>query len=96
VIRKQYYIYIASNNTTQNQDADQAGTNQTGISQAKWLLILVSVLAIGLSLFQLYTAGIKNLGAYYLRGIHLSVILTLVFLLFPAFGKNRKRGVIVR
>ena len=67
---------------------------QAGFSQAKWLLIVVSVLAIGLSLFQLYTAGVKNLGAYYLRGIHLSVILVLVFLLFPAFGKKRKRGII--
>lgn len=76
---------------TQEQSQD---ISQTGISQAKWLLIIVSVLAIGLSIFQLYTAGVKNLGAYYLRGIHLSVILVLVFLLFPAFGKKRKRGII--
>ena len=63
-------------------------------SLTKWVLIIAAALAIGLSLFQLYTAGIKNLGAFYQRGIHLALILSLVFLLFPVFGKKRKRGVI--
>ena len=60
----------------------------------KWALLAVSVFAIGLSLFQLYTAGILSPGAYYQRGVHLALILALVFLLFPTFGKERKRGVL--
>ncbi len=63
-------------------------------SLTKWVLIIAGILAIALSLFQLYTAGIKNLGAYYQRGVHLALMLALVFLLFPAFGKDRKRGIL--
>lgn len=63
-------------------------------SLGKWTLIIVSIFAIGLSLFQLYTAGIRSPGAYYQRGVHLALILSLVFLLFPVFGQNRKRGVL--
>ena len=59
----------------------------------KGALIAVSVFAISLSLFQLYTAGILSPGAYYQRGVHLALILSLVFLLFPVFGKERKRGI---
>ena len=67
---------------------------QTPSFNPKWVFLLATGLAIGVSLFQLYTSGIKNLGAYYQRGVHLAFILALVFLLFPAFGKNRKRGVL--
>lgn len=45
-------------------------------------------LAVGLSLFQLYTAGIDPLGLFYQRGIHLAVIMMLTFLLFPPFKKS--------
>lgn len=55
---------------------------------------LISALAIALSLFQLYTAGIRLLGAYYQRGIHLALILALVFLIFPVFGRQRRRGLV--
>jgi TRAP-type uncharacterized transport system fused permease subunit len=44
---------------------------------------VVTVVAIGLSLFQLYTAGITALTAIVQRSIHLAAILTLTFLLFP-------------
>jgi len=60
----------------------------------KWTLIAVSVFAIGLSLFQIYTAGIRSPGAYYQRGVHLALVMSLVFLLFPVFGRERKRGVL--
>ena len=55
-------------------------------------IIIVSLVAIGLSLFQLYTS-ISALNLFYQRGTHLALILILAFLLFPVFGE-RKRGVL--
>ncbi|MDR9468678.1 MAG: TRAP transporter fused permease subunit [Marinospirillum sp.] len=49
------------------------------------------VLAISLSLFQLYTAGIDQLGLFYQRSIHLAAVMMLAFLIFPPF-KNVRRG----
>ncbi|MEM7735147.1 MAG: TRAP transporter permease [Deinococcota bacterium] len=60
----------------------------------KVVLLVVTAIAVGLSLFQLYTAGIRTPNLFYQRSIHLAFILTLAFLLFPAFGKGRKRGVV--
>ena len=40
--------------------------------------------AVVLSLFQLYSAGIQPLSAIYQRCIHITLIMTLAFLLFPA------------
>ncbi len=57
----------------------------------KPLLWLVSALAIGLSLFQLYSAGVQPLGLFYQRSIHLALVLMLAFLIFPPLA-NRKRG----
>ena len=51
---------------------------------------VVLVVAVSLSLYQLYTAGITALTALIQRSIHLGAILTLTFLLRPAFGKVRK------
>ena len=51
---------------------------------------VVTVVAIGLSLFQLYTAGITALTAIVQRSIHLAAILTLTFLLFPIHRSLRK------
>lgn len=48
-------------------------------------------LAVVLSLFQLYTAGIGLLSAMFQRGIHLSLALALVFLLYPSGGRPRTR-----
>ncbi|MBW5801026.1 TRAP transporter permease [Halomonas elongata] len=66
-------------------------------SQAKhsWLVLrLISLVAIGLSLFQLYSAGIEPLGLFYQRSIHLALIMMLAFLMFPVFGPSRPRGVV--
>jgi len=52
--------------------------------------IFVTVVAVGLSLFQLYTAGIRPLTAIYQRSIHLTLILILTFLIFPVFKKGDK------
>ena len=51
---------------------------------------VVTVLAIGLSLYQLYTAGIAALTALVQRSIHLGAILSLTFLLKPPFRGARK------
>ncbi|MDJ0784664.1 MAG: TRAP transporter permease [Desulfosarcinaceae bacterium] len=53
---------------------------------------LVSVVAVGLSLYQLYTAGITTMTALIQRSVHLGAILTLTFLLKPAHKGARKDG----
>ncbi|MFQ6104304.1 MAG: TRAP transporter permease [Candidatus Glassbacteria bacterium] len=54
------------------------------------LVRLVSILAICLSLFQLYTAGLGAMTAMVQRSIHLGIILALTFLLRPASSRARK------
>jgi TRAP transporter 4TM/12TM fusion protein len=51
---------------------------------------IVLVVAVSLSLYQLYTAGIETLTALVQRSIHLGAILVLTFLLKPPFAKVRK------
>ncbi|MDR5859981.1 TRAP transporter permease [Halomonas eurihalina] len=66
-------------------------------SQAKHsrpVLWLISLVAVVLSLFQLYSAGIEPLGLFYQRSIHLALIMMLAFLMFPVFGPARPRGVV--
>ena len=46
------------------------------------------VLAIALSLFQLYISGIRPLGLFYERAFHLALIQVLAFLLFPSKGRS--------
>ncbi|WP_431026405.1 TRAP transporter permease [Halomonas sp. H5] len=60
--------------------------------QARPILWLISLVAVGLSLFQLYSAGIQPLGLFYQRSIHLMLIMLLAFLIFPVFGPTRRRG----
>ncbi|MEX0730915.1 MAG: TRAP transporter permease [Aquisalimonadaceae bacterium] len=62
--------------------------------QPRTMLWLITILAVGLSLFQLYAAGIQPLGLFYQRSIHLALIMMLAFLIFPVFGPKRRRGVI--
>ncbi|MBZ5487188.1 TRAP transporter permease [Halomonas aquamarina] len=62
--------------------------------QPRLVLWCITIVAVALSLFQLYSAGIQPLGLFYQRGIHLALIMLLAFLMFPAFGPNRKRGVL--
>ncbi len=66
----------------------------TPTRQPKVILLVISAVAVGLSLFQLYTSGFVALNLFYQRGIHLALILVLAFLLFPVFGKERKRGIL--
>ncbi|HEX9206135.1 MAG TPA: TRAP transporter permease [Candidatus Deferrimicrobiaceae bacterium] len=52
----------------------------------KWLVFAV---AVGMSVFQLYTAGFGLLNAHVQRSIHLAFILALTFLLFPVRPRER-------
>ena len=51
---------------------------------------VVLVIAVSLSLYQLYTAGVVALTALVQRSIHLGAILSLAFLLKPAFSGAKK------
>lgn len=64
------------------------------VIQPRMVLWSITIVAVGLSLFQLYSAGIQPLGLFYQRSIHLALIMLLAFLMFPAFGPTRKRGVL--
>ena len=50
--------------------------------QPRPVLWLITLVAVGLSLFQLYSAGIQPLGLFYQRSIHLMLIMMLAFLIF--------------
>ncbi|WP_447529661.1 TRAP transporter permease [Vreelandella sp. TE19] len=67
------------------------GANAVQPRQALWAITIV---AVALSLFQLYSAGIQPLGLFYQRSIHLALIMLLAFLMFPVFGPTRARGVL--
>ncbi|MBW2355328.1 MAG: TRAP transporter permease [Deltaproteobacteria bacterium] len=66
---------------------DAKGRNETLVA---WTAKVVTVVAISLSLYQLYTAGIAALTALVQRSIHLGAILVLTFLLKPPFQGARK------
>ena len=55
-----------------------------------WTARLVMIIAVSLSLYQLYTAGVTALTALVQRSIHLGAILSLTFLLKPPFKGARK------
>ncbi|MDW7748312.1 TRAP transporter fused permease subunit [Halomonas sp.] len=65
------------------------GSQANHSRQVLWLITLV---AVGLSLFQLYSAGIQPLGLFYQRSIHLMLIMMLAFLMFPLLGPKHDRG----
>jgi TRAP transporter 4TM/12TM fusion protein len=51
--------------------------------QAKFLKVVVSVIAIAMSLYHMYVAAIGPPEAYFFRGTHLLFTMTLIFLLYP-------------
>lgn len=55
---------------------------------------LIVLLSVGLCLFQLYAAGIQPLSLFYQRSIHLGLIMMIAFLMFPAFGRHKERGLV--
>ncbi len=63
-----------------------------GSDQPLAVMLMIVVVGIALSLFQLYGGGVEPLGLFYQRPIHLSFVLVLVFLLYPVWGLKRERG----
>ena len=49
---------------------------------------LFVLLAVGLSLFQLFTAGVRPVGLFYQRGLHLALVEVMAFIVFPAPGRT--------
>ena len=80
-----------SNNLTPAAEEFEIRLDRSG---PKWIVALIALLAISLSLFQLYTAGIDPLGLFYQRSIHLAAVMMLAFLIFPPF-RSAKRGVLL-
>ena len=70
-----------------NGSAIPSDRNQTIVN---WTATIVMVLAVSLSLYQLYTAGVTALTALVQRSIHLGAILSLTFLLKAPFKGARK------
>lgn len=73
----------------------QAADNDNFQSDSNTALVqitakIVLAIAVSLSLYQLYTAGVAALTALIQRSVHLGAILCLTFLLKPAFSKIRK------
>ena len=68
-------------------DHIRSDTNQTLVNITAWIVMAV---AVSLSLYHLYTAGVAALTALVQRSIHLGAILSLTFLLKPVFPKARK------
>lgn len=64
------------------------------LPQPKMVVWAISIVAVALSLFQMYGAGIEPLGLFYQRSIHLAFVMVLAFLMFPVFGSNKKRGLL--
>ena len=82
---------MSEKNVPDNQRAekqvDPQGRNQTLVTTTARIVL---VLAVVLSIYQLYTAGIAALTALVQRSIHLGAILSLTFLLKPPFKGARK------
>ena len=60
--------------------------------QPRLVLRAITVIGIALSLFQLYAAGVEPLGLFFQRPIHLGFILVLCYLIYPVYGRHRRRG----
>lgn len=81
-----------SDRATPEAGAKDSEFSIDGANQSLVMIVAkaVSVLAVALSLFQLYTAGLVALPAMIQRAIHLGAILALTFILKPPFKGARK------
>ncbi|WP_047152481.1 TRAP transporter permease [Aneurinibacillus tyrosinisolvens] len=57
----------------------------------KWISVLVSVIAVSLALFHLYTAYAGPIITLMHRSLHVAVILCLIFLLYPGLKKSSRK-----
>ncbi len=65
---------------------------RAGPPMAAWVTVVVTLLAVALGAFQLYTAGVRPFNLFVQRGFHLMVVLVVAFLAFP-FRKRERRAV---
>jgi TRAP transporter 4TM/12TM fusion protein len=68
-------------------------SRKEGWNKTRVFLLIISLLAIGMSVFHVYTAGFGTLPSWEQRSIHVVWALLLIFLLFP-FRKGKKFGAI--
>lgn len=61
-----------------------------GPPMAAWVTVVVTLLAVALGAFQLYTAGFRPFNLFVQRGFHLMVVLIVTFLAFPLRKRERK------
>ena len=64
----------------------QFDTEARNRSLIGWQALIITVIAVSMSLFHLYTSGFGLLLAMKQRAIHLAFVLVLVFLLYPFFS----------
>ncbi|WP_272031783.1 TRAP transporter permease [Oceanobacillus kimchii] len=62
-------------------------------NKTRILMSIIALLAIGLSVFHVYTAGFGTLSSWQHRSVHVLWTILLIFLLFP-FKKGKKFGII--
>ncbi|WP_085993046.1 TRAP transporter permease [Oceanobacillus senegalensis] len=60
---------------------------------SRLLILIISLLAIGLSVFHIYTAGFGTLSSWQQRSVHVLWAVLLIFFLFP-FRKGKEFGII--
>lgn len=68
-------------------------SKKTSWNKTRVLMIIVSLLAIGLSMFHIYTAGFGTLSSWSQRSVHVIWAMLLIFMLFP-FRKKKGFGFI--
>ncbi|HZW99095.1 MAG TPA: TRAP transporter permease [Trueperaceae bacterium] len=69
--------------------AEAAVEERRGVPMVGWVIAVVTLLALGLGAFQLYTAGVRPFNLFIQRGFHLMVVLLIAFLAFPFRKKKR-------
>jgi len=86
--------------------ADDTNPLNAPITPQHWLILrVIALVGIALSIYQLGVAGgfqtsaflpfeVFDTGLFNLRPKHLGFVLVLCFLIYPAFGRNRARGVL--
>ena len=70
--------------------SDTVGKTNDGHSKNGITPALILITAMALTLFHLYTAGVSMFGAWIQRDVHLTLILVIVFLIFPMTRKGTK------
>ena len=80
-----------------NNPLEQKILEEVGISPMRKFIgplrVIVSVLAIGLSCFHLYTAAFGTIYVMFQRCVHIGLVTVLVFMLYPSSKKKLQKGI---